>query len=65
MTQTATEWLEDCFKRYGTLLKSDFIKTKQMERQQQGYSIDDLKEAYSIGRNNNTIKAFNEQFKNK
>ena len=31
MTQTAVEWLEDCFKRYGTLLKSDFIKAKEME----------------------------------
>ena len=34
MTQTAVEWLEDCFKRYGTLLKSDFIKAKEMEKEQ-------------------------------
>jgi hypothetical protein len=31
---TAVEWLEDCFNRYGAVLKSDFIKSKEMEKQQ-------------------------------
>jgi hypothetical protein len=34
MKQTAVEWLEDCFNRYGAVLKSDFIKAKEMEKQQ-------------------------------
>ena len=34
MKQTAVEWLEDCFNRYGLVLKSDFIKAKEMEKQQ-------------------------------
>jgi hypothetical protein len=33
--QTAVEWLEDCFNRYGAVLKSDFIKAKEMEKEQQ------------------------------
>ena len=31
---TAVEYLEDCFKRYGTLLKSDFEKSKEMEKKE-------------------------------
>jgi hypothetical protein len=34
MEQTAVEWLEDCFNRYGAVLKSDFIKAKKMFEQQ-------------------------------
>lgn len=34
MKQSAVEWLEDCFNRYGAVLKSDFIKAKEMEKQQ-------------------------------
>jgi hypothetical protein len=34
-TQTAVEWLEDCFNRYGAVLKSDFIKAKEIEKEQQ------------------------------
>ena len=34
MKQTAVEWLEDCFNRYGEVLSSDFIKAKEKEKQQ-------------------------------
>lgn len=37
----------------------------QQEQDKKMYSIDDLKEAYAMGRSNYTIKAFNEKFKNK
>jgi hypothetical protein len=42
MKQTAVEWLEDCFDRYGAVLKSDFTKAKEMEKQQQGYSEEEV-----------------------
>jgi hypothetical protein len=34
MKQTAVDWLEDCFNRYGEVLSSDFIKAKEMEKEQ-------------------------------
>lgn len=46
---TAVEWLEDCFNRYGAVLKSDFIKAKAMEKQQQGYSEEDMRQAFNNG----------------
>jgi hypothetical protein len=41
------------------------IEEAKMQAQQEGYSLDDLKEAYAMGRKNATIKDFNEKFKNK
>ena len=56
---------EDVKEETGNLCFSDFLKAKEMEQEQQGYSIDDLKEAFTMGRTNATIKDFNEQFKKK
>ncbi len=43
-TQTAIEWLEDCFNRYGEVLKTDFKKAKQMERNHTTTQIEALRE---------------------
>lgn len=66
--QTAVEWLFQELTYYYNLM-SDYKtrqeileKAKEIEKQQQGYSIDDLKEAYAMGRSNCTIKSFNEKF---
>jgi len=40
-------------------------QAKEMEKQQQGYSEEDLKEAFSMGRLSKSIKDFNQRFKNK
>jgi len=37
----------------------------QLEQQERSYNLDDLKEAFFMGRVGKTIKDFNEQFKNK
>jgi hypothetical protein len=42
MEQTAVEWLEDCFDGYGAMLKSDFTKAKAMEKEQEGYSEEEV-----------------------
>ena len=63
MKQTAVEWLEDCFNRYGAVLKSDFIKAKVMEKQQ---IIDAYASGYIDGVAQNKITAeeyYNETFK--
>jgi hypothetical protein len=68
MKQTAVEWLEDCFDRYGAVLKSDFTKAKAMEKQQQGYSEEDMINFaqwfsdYEIPKSE--LISFTEQFKN-
>jgi hypothetical protein len=59
---TAVEWLEDCFNRYGAVLKSDFIKAKEMEKQQ---IIDAYASGYIDGVAQNKITAeqyYNETF---
>jgi hypothetical protein len=78
MKQTAVEWYE---KEINSLLEKyeskeistlDFIiikhnlfdTAKEMEKEQ-GYSEEDLKEAFSMGRLNKSIKDFNQRFKNK
>jgi hypothetical protein len=43
-TQTAIEWLEDCFNRYGEVLKTDFKKAKQMERDHTTTQIEALRD---------------------
>lgn len=43
-TQTAVEWLEDCFNRYGAVLKTDFKKAKQIERDHTTTQIEALRE---------------------
>ena len=72
MKQTAVEWL--CSQIYtiqveieagNPHLKNKIKQAKEMEKQQKGYSLDDLKKAYAMGRTNKTIKDFNETFKNK
>ena len=70
---TAVEWLE--LKLLGLIsfdseelrakYKDRVAKAKEIEKQQQGYSLDDLKEAFAMGRTNVTIKDFNETFKKK
>jgi hypothetical protein len=40
-------------------------QSKKMEIEQQGYSEEDLKEAFSMGRLSKSIKDFNQRFKNK
>ena len=72
---TAVEWLEDCLTEkhsngsfvWNTRadLEALFKQAKEIEKQQQGYSLEDLKEAFSMGRVGKTIRDFNEQFKNK
>jgi hypothetical protein len=42
MKQTAVEYLEKEFNTYGTLLNADFINAKAMEKQQQGYSEEEV-----------------------
>ena len=50
MTQTAVDFLlEKQNSQMGMLLNSDFIQAKEIEKQQQGYSEEDLKEAYTEG----------------
>ena len=70
---TAVEWLE--LNLLGLIsfdseelrakYKDRVAKAKEIEKQQQGYSLDDLKEAFAMGRTNATIKDFNETFKKK
>jgi hypothetical protein len=43
-TQTAVEWLEDCFNRYEAVLKTDFKKAKQIERDHTTTQIEALRE---------------------
>jgi hypothetical protein len=52
MKQTAVEFLlEKQNSQMGMLLKSDFIKAKEMEKQQQDYSEEDMTEAFRVGFN--------------
>lgn len=66
MKQTSVEWLEDCFDRYGALLKSDFIKAKEMEKQQ----IVEFAENYELYESDKHPRKtfeqyYNETYKNK
>ena len=61
MRETAVEWLEDCFDRYGTLLKSDFIKAKEMEKQQIGYSEKQMDDSYDKGFKDAIEKMYSEE----
>jgi hypothetical protein len=73
MKQTPVEFLELMFLRilsfdseeHRKKYKDAMRQAKELEKQQQGYSIDDLKEAFAMGRTNATIKDFNKQFNNK
>lgn len=62
--ETAVEWLEDCFKRYGTLLESDFIKAKEMEKEQQGYSEGDMETAWNSSEQNMRFQFSSSKYKN-
>jgi hypothetical protein len=58
--KTAVEWLEDCFNRYGAVLKSDFIKAKEMEKQQ---IIDSYSEGeFNCGMNESAEEYYEETF---
>jgi len=73
MKQTAVEWLIEHIENenkngydFHPKYNEEIVEqAKEIEKEQQGYSLDDLKEAYGMGRTNATIKDFNEQFKNK
>ena len=53
MKQTAVEWLESIIKhceRFGTNVEQkDIEQAKEMEKEQQGYSEEELKSAFKIG----------------
>jgi len=56
MKQTAVEWLESKLIDIGldypiSKAKEAFEQAKEMEKQQQGYSEEDMKEAFRIGFN--------------
>jgi hypothetical protein len=49
MKQTAVEWLEFRYKNNVNLMDYDFNQAKEMEKQQQGYSKEDLEKAFKVG----------------
>jgi uncharacterized protein (DUF1778 family) len=65
--------LKDAFEKYSEYLENfenkntyeHGFKDGAKWQQENSYSLDDLKEAFSMGRVGKTIKDFNEQFKNK
>jgi predicted nucleic acid-binding protein len=69
MKKTAVEFLANELVKKGFPIEKYamdlFEQAKELEKKQQGYSLDDLKEAYGMGRTSATIKDFNEQFKKK
>jgi hypothetical protein len=77
MKQSGVEYLVEKIKplyigNFEMTFLNEIEQAKEIEKQQQGYSEEEVKEitkqAYGMGRSNYTIKAFNEwfeQFKNK
>jgi hypothetical protein len=76
MKQTAVEWLEFRYKNNISLNKYDFEQAKEMEKQQQGYSKEEVLnftqtiiQQYKLGNTNieqlDLLKETLEQFKKK
>ena len=70
MKQTAVEWLEFRYKNNINLMDYDFEQAKEMEKEQQGYSEEDLEKAFKVGftlgyveANDEKDKCFNRWFK--
>ena len=52
MKQTAVEWLEKICNDRGYILMSEYFElAKEMEKEQQGYSEEDMREAIKFGLN--------------
>jgi len=60
-----TDGLLNPFDAAKAMIEFSRLKCIEKSAKQKGYSLDDLKEAYSMGRLNKSIKDFNKQFKNK
>jgi hypothetical protein len=62
MKQTAVEWLAE-YMMHPSNYNPYIERAKEIEKQQQGYSEEDLKEAFAMGSLNESIKDFNQRFK--
>lgn len=66
MAQTAVEWLAEQFEKivfYSEEAKEHTIKqAKEMEKQQQGYSESDLKQAFAYNNRLNSEQSFKDWF---
>jgi molecular chaperone GrpE (heat shock protein) len=76
MKQTAVEWLfqelDNYYQMEGNVIKKEILKqAKEMEKEQQGYSEDDMKKAFNSSSLTNMLdvydsfEEFMEQFKKK
>jgi hypothetical protein len=69
MKQTAVEWLVNELNNHpafqGQFFKEVFEQAKEIEKQQQGYSEEDMRKAFEWGVAHITFEEWLKQFKNK
>jgi hypothetical protein len=62
---TAVEWLIEQYMKDGLFKEGVYEQAKEMEKQQQGYSEEDMREAFEWGVAHITFEDWLKQFKNK
>jgi hypothetical protein len=54
--KSAVEWLVEKWSNQGTLYSSDISQAKAMEKEQKGYSEEDVRKAYQQGEEDSYLK---------